>query len=304
MSLAPPDSRPHAQGCVDGLSGVRGCVVTDHTGAVLEAAGAVEESELVAAQGATLLRELHKLGEALHLGDARLVTIHESRLTRIIGMQGAAIACVELEPQHSPTDVEAHLTEHDWSSRFAPPASPPPPSPATPAGADRVAVFSGSLQLFTVPDLLEFLRASQRTGTLICSSAAGVGTVRLARGKITGAMSPATGGLAEHLTRTGVVAPEALEGLVAGDDRDPLPDAVVCRWALEQGLLDEAKLRGALIARVHDALGELVTWEDGRFVFDSSALVDAGVPGVELALDSQQLLLAMFSARDELERAP
>jgi len=53
-------------------------------------------------------------------------------------------------------------------------------------------VFSGTLAQFSLPDVLEFLRAGQRTGTLICSSVRGVGAVHLQSGRITGAAAPNT----------------------------------------------------------------------------------------------------------------
>lgn len=308
MSPVPPIPSGSAPPCVAGLSGVRGCVVTNDSGAVLEVSGTVEEGEIVAAQAATVARELNKLGETLRVGAAQLVTIHEPSVTKIIGVQGDAIASVELEPRHNTAEVEARLRDHDWSSRFARPKMPLPPPPPeapppAPAGGDRATVFSGTLQLFAVPDLLEFLRASQRTGTLICRSDAGVGMVHILRGKITNARSPATGGLGQHLVRAGSISTDDLDELRAREERDPPSDGFVGRWVLERGLLDAAGLRQAVTDHVHDALLELITWTDGRFAFDSSAPADTGFPGVDVALDSQQLLLTILSAQDELERA-
>ena len=54
------------------------------------------------------------------------------------------------------------------------------------------AVFAGKLNVFAVPDLMEFLRGARRTGTLLCTSAAGTATLRFRDGRIAGAASPAT----------------------------------------------------------------------------------------------------------------
>ena len=50
--------------------------------------------------------------------------------------------------------------------------------------------FSGSLQMCGLPELLEVLRTGQKTGTLVCSSAAGIGAIHLRSGKVTGRPLP------------------------------------------------------------------------------------------------------------------
>ena len=45
------------------------------------------------------------------------------------------------------------------------------------------AVFTGDLQLFAVPDLLDFLESSRRTGTLVITSEEGIGAVYLHQGR-------------------------------------------------------------------------------------------------------------------------
>jgi hypothetical protein len=128
-----------------------------------------------------------------------------------------------------------------------------------------------------------------------------VGIVQLSRGKITNAISPVTGSLAEYLVRSGLVAPDALREL-AHFDASPASDATVGRWLLDHGLL-AGDLGRAVTARIHAALSELVTWDDGRFAFDPAAAGDPGLPEIDVALDPQQLLLNIFRMQDELNRA-
>ena len=61
-------------------------------------------------------------------------------------------------------------------------------SGASAAGPD--AVFSGRLSVFSLPDLVEFLRSARRTGVLECSSPAGLGSLRFQAGWICGATAP------------------------------------------------------------------------------------------------------------------
>src|SRR5262249_35973844 len=59
-------------------------------------------------------------------------------------------------------------------------------------------VFTGDLEEFCLPDLLEFLRNSHRSGLLMCTTTAGVGTIQLSRGMIISADSPNALDLREH----------------------------------------------------------------------------------------------------------
>ncbi|MBW2537323.1 MAG: tetratricopeptide repeat protein, partial [Deltaproteobacteria bacterium] len=71
------------------------------------------------------------------------------------------------------------------------PHQPPPiPADAKRKSVEPKAVFTGDLQLFAVPDLLDFLNSSRRTGTLVITSENGIGAVHLKDGDIAGAASP------------------------------------------------------------------------------------------------------------------
>lgn len=51
-------------------------------------------------------------------------------------------------------------------------------------------MFAGELGELALPNLLEFLRGGQRTGTLVCTTPHGIGSVHMQRGLITRASSP------------------------------------------------------------------------------------------------------------------
>lgn len=89
-------------------------------------------------------------------------------------------------------------------TRESPAVSPgqtmPPDGPATGRASPDVA-FVGDLQLFALPDLLDFLQSSRRSGTLVITSDVGTMAVHLARGSITGAASPGATSLGHTVQR-------------------------------------------------------------------------------------------------------
>jgi len=318
-----------ARALLDDLPGIVGFVLTDEEGRMVQTTGAVEEPELAAAQVAMMVRDMGRLAATLGLGPGELVTIQGVRARRVIALQRGAIVAIELGPKRQIAEVERLLRGCDWAPAeegppapvvlhtstatatatasvtetvpAAPTAQAVPTSPAQPP-PERNTVFAGDLQLFCVPDILEFLRTGQRTGTLTFRSAASYGVVKLRRGRIASALSPRVGGIGDYLVRFGELHPATLREVTGATDSATPPDAVVARLLLERGLVTDEDLRAALLARVCDAIGELVTWFDGRFAFDPSSPVEPLLPGLDLDVDSQPLLLNIFREQDESSR--
>ena len=157
-------------------------------------------------------------------------------------------------------------------------------------------VFSGNLQLFALPDLLEFLRSGQRTGTLICSSSAGIGAIHLCRGRITGAASPRTKGLKEYLIAMGVITKETLKGV---DQNTAGEHALIGGILVKMGVATIAQIKLALRDQVQDAVKELVSWGAGQFAFDPESPVEFSVNDVQIDFDPQEVLLNIFKEMDE-----
>jgi hypothetical protein len=190
------------------------------------------------------------------------------------------------------------------ASTLTPPNGAPvlPPinlTPARPANTPRSssAVFAGELQVFALPDLLEFLRSGRRTGTLMCSSTLGLGALRMRDGFITGGASPATPDIGRLLVKEGKLSEAALRSVVVrkqAEQLDPLLGALLVR----QGLVDTETVRRALRRQIHMALAELVRWNGGQFAFDPDATVE--VPSeIDVTVDPQAALLDIFRAMDE-----
>jgi len=157
-------------------------------------------------------------------------------------------------------------------------------------------VFTGDLEEFALPDLLEFLRNSHRTGLLMCTTAAGVGTVQLSRGMIIGADSPNALDLREHFLTSPEVAPDrrnALAALPAECFGDDMIDGVM------GDLLPRDEVERARVARIYSAFREMMAWTVGRFSFDPAVPV---VSNPALALSAQSILMQIYQEQDEQGR--
>ncbi len=198
------------------------------------------------------------------------------------------------------------------ASGTAIPAGSPPPlgdSALLPQGARAAfsgldSMFSGRLSVFSLADLVEFLRTAARSGLLVCSSQGGMGAFRFRKGRITGASAPSTPSLGELLVRTGKLTAEALAS--AGPARDgTLVDAGLADRLVGLGVVDAATARDAGRQQIEQALRELIDWSDGEFAFTrEEETPPSGDASIEV--DAQQLLLDLFRERDERtrDRAP
>jgi predicted regulator of Ras-like GTPase activity (Roadblock/LC7/MglB family) len=202
------------------------------------------------------------------------------------------------------------------TSRSTPPPLPlpPPPSvsargtpsptvrPQTSAPSQQMKtvgsgpVFSGDLEEFALPDLLEFLRNSHRTGLLMCTTSAGIGTVQLSRGMIIGADSPNALDLREHFLSGSDLTPDrrrALAALPAECFGDDMVDGVL------GDLIPRDEVERARVARIYSAFREMMAWTVGRFSFDPAVPV---VSNPALALSAQSILMQIYQEQDEQGR--
>ncbi len=171
-----------------------------------------------------------------------------------------------------------------------------------PAFSGLDAMFSGRLSVFSLADLVEFLRTAGRSGLLVCSSSGGVGAIRFNKGRITGASSPGSASLGELLVRRGKLSAEGLAS--AGPARDgSLVDAGLAGRLVEAGVADLETVRLAGLHQIEQTLRELIDWTDGEFAFTRE---EEQPPASEasIEIDAQQLLLDLFRERDESSRGP
>jgi predicted regulator of Ras-like GTPase activity (Roadblock/LC7/MglB family) len=197
---------------------------------------------------------------------------------------------------------------------FARPSPPPPPpgahkrtptQPLPAAGSSsslRAAtsspVFTGDLEEFALPDLLEFLRNTQRTGLLECVGTAGVGTVQLLRGMITGADSPSAIDLREYFLTSADIDAERRR-VLAQYPAEHFFDDTIDHALVARGVISADDAEAARTARIYSAFRDMMAWTSGRFSFD---------PGVSIptpptiSLSAQSVLMHLYQEQDEANR--
>jgi tetratricopeptide (TPR) repeat protein len=214
------------------------------------------------------------------------------------------LATVELRDAKAPARLQAAVNANSTRLSAAPASSDAQASRTAfklPSAPDAAPVFVGDLQAFALPDLLEFLRAGGKTGTLVCSSGEGLGAVHLRSGRITGAVAPGSRAFREYLFEKTPVTPEQLEAVAqtqAGKEPKPLIGGLL----VSGGIATVAQVRAALSEQIHDAIGELLNWKDGQFAFDPEKVVAPSESDVEIEVDPQALLLEVFRRWDEAHR--
>lgn len=164
--------------------------------------------------------------------------------------------------------------------------------------SNKPAALTGSLRLFSVPDLLEFLHNSRRTGTLIVTSDLGVGAVHLRGGRLAGAAIPNELPLGQALVASGAISADTLNQalkLAAAEEAGKLLGTVL----VERGWVERASLTKVLEGKVHDAIRCLLGWTEGQFRFDPDRRAQAELAEVELEMDTQAVLLEVYRQLDE-----
>jgi hypothetical protein len=160
-------------------------------------------------------------------------------------------------------------------------------------------VFTGDLQLFAVPDLLEFLKSSRRTGTLVVTSESGIGAVHLRDGMLTGAASPRCTNIGDLLITQGAINQDELRMATIAQEVDS-PDRLLGELLVELGSVDAGTVKGALRKQVFLAVKEMVQWTVGRFAFEPDKRShEQARSGVEIELDTQAVLLDVLRQVDE-----
>jgi hypothetical protein len=159
-------------------------------------------------------------------------------------------------------------------------------------------VFTGDLEEFCLPDLLEFLRNSHRTGLLMCTTSAGVGTIQLSRGMIIGADSPNALDLREHFLTSPEVDPDRRR-VLATLPPECFGDELVEGVLVARALAEHDEVERVRVARIYSAFREMMGWTVGRFSFDPGVPI---VTNPALALSAQSILMHIYQEQDEQGR--
>jgi hypothetical protein len=186
-----------------------------------------------------------------------------------------------------------------------PPSPAPRPLTGPIAAAESVegaSAFTGNLKMFTLPNLLEFLRVNNSTGTLFLRGKRGTGEVHLRGGMLIGAAASRAPRLGDILVRTGQLKRDDLDKFISLQRAEETLDSLGA-LLLDRKAINERGLRAAIIAQIHASMAELIAWEDGNFSFDKDeAVTDRDPGGVRVELATEMVVLEALRRVDEQRR--
>jgi hypothetical protein len=171
--------------------------------------------------------------------------------------------------------------------------------------------LKGKLEDMPVVDVLQFIYASRRSGTLHLESRGRQGFVVFRDGNIAQASTNAVANnLGNILLARGLIEERDLDRVVEmqRSGRGGLP---LGRILVERGFLEQEEVKAAVEEQIEGAVRDFVLWLDGDFIFelgpetepidDVAVPVDDILPGV--TVDTQHLLLECIRIFDERDRA-
>jgi tetratricopeptide (TPR) repeat protein len=212
----------------------------------------------------------------------------------------ALAAAVEEAPVAVPSDPPPQA-EPTWDDRKTQRLPVEPRAPAV--RRDNLTpepTFVGDLQLFAVPDLLDFLQSSRRTGTLVVTSERGTAAVHLIDGRITGAAAPGSANLGDLLIERGALTREGLSTALRRQ-LEASSQLLLGSVLMDLKLVDRDSLERTLVDQVKMALLEMVGWQEGRFAFEPFRGSAEHLPDeVVVDLDTRAVLMDVLRQYDEM----
>jgi len=169
---------------------------------------------------------------------------------------------------------------------------------AQPASAEPApfAHFSGDLGSFGLPEILEFMRVQQKSGSLVISSRQGAGVVRLVQGRLTSVSAPGVQRLGETLVSRGIISRADLEAALAIQRADLRQTSEALGSVLLRRRPDDReRLNQAVLQQIFDGLAEMLGWREGAFSFHPGPQTE--VPS--LSFDTQSVVMELFRMTDD-----
>jgi hypothetical protein len=165
--------------------------------------------------------------------------------------------------------------------------------------------FSGHIEDFPVIDIMQYIHASCKSGTLFFQNGELLGRLHFRDGQIIRATKPEMTNLGDLLRGRGLITSDQLQEAIRIQQVAPRPQPLG-RILEEMGVINHNMLREAIIAQFKEVIYDLVGWEEGSFRFeletenspdDISATPDDLFPPEEM--DTQFLLLEAVRIFDE-----
>lgn len=157
-------------------------------------------------------------------------------------------------------------------------------------------MLKGTLDDFTLPDIIRLLSQAKKTGSLEVERSAGRGTVYFREGDVYFAESSLSKELlGQKLVKSGVITSNQLMKAL---DEQASAGGRLGGVLLSSGLVFEDQLETAVRSQIEDAVFDLLRWELGEFSWSAGAAV---APEVSLSVSVENLIMEASRRLDELE---
>ena len=135
--------------------------------------------------------------------------------------------------------------------------------------------FAGNIEDFPVIDILQYIHASRKDGTLHLKSEHNCAEIYFQNGKIVRASCPEMQNLGDILLNENVISPDTLAEAVQFQSTTSSP-APLGQILENNRSITHENLRNALLLQVEEVIYDIVGWEDGDFKFE---IVNGHGPG-------------------------
>ena len=157
-------------------------------------------------------------------------------------------------------------------------------------------MLKGTLDDFTLPDIIRLLSNAKKTGSLEVERSAGQGTVYFSEGDVYFAESSISKELlGQKLVKSGVITSNQLMKAL---DEQANSGGRLGEVLLSSGLVFEDQLESAVRAQIEDAVFDLLRWELGEFSWTAGETVE---PEVALSVSVENLIMEASRRLDELD---
>ena len=154
----------------------------------------------------------------------------------------------------------------------------------------------GTFSTMSLPDLLQWLANSHKTGTLRVERNRATKVIRMRDGRVTGSSSDEPSlRLGQFLLSRKKITEEQLRQALATMEQT---SAFIGQTLVDAGALDADELRAALEAKAQEVIYSLFDWPDGVFRFEETIDENKDVFPVEIRVD--ELLLCGLQRHDEM----
>lgn len=146
-------------------------------------------------------------------------------------------------------------------------------------------MLEGDLGDFSLPDILQLLAFTSKTGRLTLRDGTSRGRIDVRGGKVVDVSADASRlPVARRLLGVGLVDGDGLRAALEGRDELPTDHDLVETLLAEAGKgVDTDALRDVLRDQHLEAAAELLRWHQGDFAFDASVVVSEGGPTTDVA---------------------